>query len=196
MKSQPTPLKTSNRLLSDAEYIQGLKANDEEIVHNFFYEFCNYIINDIRVSVMQGILEYDELVSELYIYLSKDGWHKLDTFQGINGCHLRSWLARLCWRFFLQRREILLGQPSDENVDVAIVKDAEADSFDIEVWMDVESTFSAMSNTKYVMVLRMLLREGYSPEEVARALGTTVSNIYNIKHRAILQFVQTYCERD
>ena len=95
----------------------------------------------------------------------------------------------------MHRREALLGLPSDDSVDVSAEKSIDTESLDIEMWLDVESTFAAMSNQKYVMVLRMLLHEGYSPEEVAKALGTTVSNIYNIKHRAIVQFVQTYCDK-
>ena len=195
MKPKDLLIGKQTEQLTDAQYIQGLKENNSEIVHRFFYEFCNYMLNDIRISVLHGTLDYDELVDELYIYLSENQWHKLDTFQGLNGCHLKSWMVRLCWRFFVQRRPLFLGLPGDDNVDVVTIKSEQPDDFDIEMWLDVESTFSAMSNPKYVMVLRMLLHEGFTPKEVAQALHTTISNVYNIKHRAIVQFVETYCRK-
>ena len=195
MKPHLLPVGRRVNELTDAEYIQGLKENNSEIVRFFFYEFCRYTLNDIRNSVFHGTLDYDDLVDELYLYLSENQWHKMDTFQGLNGCHLKSWMVTLCWRFFVQRRQSFLGLPDNENVDVATLQSVPSDEFDIEMWMDVESTFSAMPNPKYVMVLRMLLHEGFTPQEVARVLHTNIANVYNIKHRAIVQFIQTYCEK-
>lgn len=81
--------------ISDAEYIIGLRSGNDHITESFFYGLCGYTLNDIRFSLMQNMIEYDELVNELYIYLSKDNWHKLDTFAGLNGCSLCSWIVRV-----------------------------------------------------------------------------------------------------
>lgn len=184
--------KGKNVSLTDADYIRGLKAGDAEITHKFFYELCHYTLNDIRVSLMHKRQEYDDLVNELYLYLSPNQWHKLDTFSGLNGCHLQSWMVPLSWRFFMQRRSYLLGFATDENEDITTMKSEAADDFDIEVAMDVEQTFGAMPNKNYVNILKMLLVEGYTAEEVAVKLGTNADNVYNIKHRAIVQFIRIY----
>ncbi|MCM1141568.1 MAG: hypothetical protein NC453_23600, partial [Muribaculum sp.] len=70
--------------------------------------------------------------------------------------------------------------------------DISEDSLNLEIAMDVESTFKRMSNKRYVQVLKWMLVDGYDADEVAKLLGTPVSNVYNIKHRAIEQFVETY----
>lgn len=178
------------RKISDTEYIAGLKRSDNHITKSFFYGLCSYTLNDIRFSLTQNVIEYDELVNELFIYLSKDNWHKLDTFAGLNGCTLRSWIVRISWRFFMNQRERLLGIVA-ASVDDGQISDT-IDNFDADIAMDVESTFSRMTNDRYVQVLKWMLVEGYDADEVAARLNTSVSNVYNIKHRAIVQFVEVY----
>jgi len=37
--------------------------------------------------------------------------------------------------------------------------------------------------------------EGYAAQDVADMLGCKVENVYNIKHRAIVQFIELYGRR-
>jgi transcriptional regulator len=62
----------------------------------------------------------------------------------------------------------------------------------MEISMDINATFQSMENKRYVKVLKWILVGGYNSEEVAKMLDTTESNVYNIKHRAIVQFAHTY----
>lgn len=176
---------------SDNDYITGLKKGDSAITRSFFYTLCNFTLNDIRWSLMQGRLDYDELVNELYLYLSVNNWHKLDTFEGKNNCSIKSWVVTLAWRFFMQNRTKLL---YGECVDYGKVGSSMAtnDHLNLDIAMDVESTFSRMTNQRYVQVLKWMLIDGYEAEDVAKFLNTLPANVYNIKHRAILQFVKTY----
>lgn len=176
--------------ISDTEYIAGLKSGNNHITESFFYGLCNYLLNDIKYSLMESNIDYDELVDELYIYLSKDNWHKLDTFAGINGCSLCSWVTRITWRYFLKRREHLLGKVTRDITEVSISDCTK--NLDTEIAMDVNTTFERMPNKRYVQVLQWMLLEGYDADEVAAKLNTTVANVYNIKHRAIVQFVEIY----
>lgn len=176
--------------ISDADYIAGLKSGNAMITEAFFYGLCNYMLNDIRYSLMQGKVDNDELVNELYLFLFKDNWHKLDTFAGLNGCSLCSWTTRITWRYFLKQRERLLGRVS---VDISERQVGDTtDNLDAEIAMDITATFDKMPNKRYVQVLQWLLVEGYDAEEVAAKLNTSAANIYNIKHRAIVQFVEIY----
>lgn len=182
--------KNIRQQISDVEYILGLKSGDNHITETFFYGLCNYMLNDIKYSLMNGNVDYSELVSELYIYLSKDGWHKLDTFAGINGCSLCSWVTRIAWRYFIKQRERILGKVA---LDITQMQLGGAkDNLDVEIAMDVETTFERMPNKRYVQVLQWMLVDGYDADEVVAKLGTTSANVYNIKHRAIVQFVETY----
>ena len=176
--------------ISDTEYIAGLKSGNNHITESFFYGLCNYLLNDIKFSLMEGNVDYDELVNELFIYLSKDDWHKLDTFAGINGCSLCSWVTRITWRYFFKQRERLLGKTALDITDTQVSHTT--NNLDTEIAMDVNTTFERMPNKRYVQVLQWMLVEGYGADEVATKLNTTVANVYNIKHRAIVQFVEAY----
>lgn len=176
--------------ISDAEYIDGLKRGDNHITEAFFYGLCNYTLNDIKYSLMQNAAEYDELVNELYMYLSKNDWRNLDTFKGLNGCTLRSWMSNITWRFFNKRREHLLIS-IDSNIDNLTDGDY-VDSLDELIAKEVEDTLAEMSNEEYAQVLRWMFIEGYDATEVATMLDKKVSNVYNIKHRAIVQFMNVY----
>lgn len=183
---------TLKKVYSDFEYINGLKSGDALIVQSFFYSLCCYTLNDIRWSLFHNNIEYDELVNELYIYLSTENWHKLDTFIGRNDCSLKSWMVKLSWRFFIQRHNQLIANSFNAEIEtVKNLSDSE-DLFSTDIAMDVNSTFERMENKRYVQVLKWMLIDGYNAEEVAQLLGTSVSNVYNIKHRAIVQFVETF----
>lgn len=177
---------------SDNDYIVGLKRGDANVIKTFFYSLCSYTLNDIRWSLMQGRIDYDELVNELYLYLSTDNWHKLDTFEGKNNCTLKSWMVRLAWRFFLQQRSQLLFDGYLNEYEKGDGREETEDTLNLEIAMDVESTFKRMVNKRYVQVLKLMLIDGFDADEVAKILDTQVSNIYNIKHRAIVQFIETY----
>lgn len=176
--------------ISDAEYISGLKKGDNHISELFFYGLCNYLLNDVKYSLMDGNVDYDELANELFIYLSKDNWHRLDTFVGINGCSLGTWVTRIAWRYFIKQRERLLGKAALDIMDVKNCKTT--DNIDAEIAMDVNTTFEKMPNKRYVQVLQWMLVEECDAEEVATKLNTTITNVYNIKHRAVIQFIKVY----
>ena len=52
-----------------------------------------------------------------------------------------------------------------------------------------------MQNRRYADIIRLLLIEGYPAQDVAEMLGMKVSNVYNLKHRAIVQFIELYGQR-
>lgn len=182
-------LDTISVIYTDNEYVLGLKNGDGTITRSFFYTLCCFTLNDIKWSL--GLIDYDELVNELYIYLSEHDWHKLDTFEGKNGCSLKSWMARLSWRFFMQQRGRLMN-PNSCNYESSGLPLISDDQLDREIAMDVDTTFNRMANKRYVQVLKWMLADGYDANEVAAFLHTHVSNVYNIKHRAIVQFIETY----
>jgi hypothetical protein len=55
--------------------------------------------------------------------------------------------------------------------------------------MDLKSIISRIDNPRYRLVLHKLLLEDASPEAVAKQMGVTVANLYNIKKRAMSVFL-------
>ena len=56
--------------------------------------------------------------------------------------------------------------------------------------MDVEALLERMKNQRYALVIRLLMLEEQTPEEVAKRLLVTVDNLYNIKRRAMLALTE------
>lgn len=194
--SKMAPIPTSSLAgftpLPDERYIDGLKSGDPVVTHSFFYDLCRYTLTDIINSLMGRTLDYDDLVNELYVYLSTDNWRKLDTFRALNGCRLSSWVSVVAWRFFMRSRPRLLHQATADLAEVERQPPTADIDIEIEISIDVENTFAAMPNKRYANLLRLLLIEGYDSAEAAKRLETTVDNIYNLKRRAIQQFIATY----
>ena len=179
---------------TDAIFIKALKMGNNEISRQFFYKEIVGILHKIRMEVFRGNVDFDELVSELYIYLSRDNWTKFDGFDGKNGCRLRTWMIPVAWRYFMSIRERLLKtEKIDDNSGV--IKDSIRDDLRIQIAIDVNAVLSRMPNQRYAEIIRLLLIEGYASQDVADMLDLKVENIYNLKHRAINQFIELYGRR-
>lgn len=179
---------------TDVIFIKALKMGNNEISRQFFYKEIGGILHKIRMEVFRGNVDFDELVSELYIYLSRDNWTKFDGFDGKNGCRLRTWMIPVAWRYFMSIRERLLKtEKIDDNSGV--IKDSIRDDLRIQIAIDVNAVLSRMPNQRYAEIIRLLLIEGYASQDVADMLDMKVENIYNLKHRAINQFIELYGQR-
>lgn len=179
----------------DIAYIEGLRNSEGRLCHRFFYEEIVGILHRIRIEVFHGQTDFDEMVNELYLYLSKDNWAKFDGFEAMNGCRLRTWMIPVAWRFFVSARERLMNSEivSEESESVSRSTN---DDLRIQIAIDVNAVLTKMPNQRYAEIIRLLLIEGYAPTDVADMLGMKVDNVYNLKHRAIGQFVELYGDRN
>lgn len=178
----------------DAIFIEALRNGNNEVSRQFFYKEIGGMLHKIRMEVFRGNVGFDELVSEFYIYLSRDNWTKLDGFDGKNGCRLRTWMIPVAWRYFMSIRERLLRtEKIDDNSGV--IRDSVRDDLRIQIAIDVNAVLSRMPNVRYAEIIRLLLIEGYASQDVADMLDLRVENIYNLKHRAINQFIEMYGQR-
>lgn len=175
----------------DAIFIEALKSGNNEICHQFFYKEIGGILHKIRVRVFCSNIDFDELVNELYLYLSRNNWLKLDSFDGKNGCRLRTWMIPVAWRYFMSIREKLLNSKNDEDC-IGAIRDSTNDDLRIQIAIDVNAVLLKMPNRRYAEIIRLLLIEGYAAQDVADMFDMRVENVYNLKHRAIAQFIEIY----
>lgn len=178
----------------DAEFIRMLKEGNKEGINRFFYGEIVGILREIQSKIYQDQVELDELVIEMYLYLSENNWKRLDCFDGKNGCRLRTWMIPVAWRYFMSIRERLLHTENNEGKPDAI-RDYANDDLRIQIAIDVNAVLSKMPNRRYAEIIRLLLIEGYAAEDVADMLEMRVENVYNLKHRAITQFIKLYGKR-
>lgn len=175
--------------MTDKEIIEGLINRDNRITAYFLQKYRPLFLCAIQV-VFNYPVDKDECINELYIYLMKDDAAKLRAFEyrSTLGC----WLKKVVIRYFRdlrdsrrviedQSKEPLYEKRSEDHKDDEVIDMLSAD----EAKQDMERLFALMSNERYVMVIRALVLEDREPEQVARFMGITVANLYNIKKRAL-----------
>lgn len=183
----------------DAEIIVGLKSSDPAIrdfyVNRLFYKELKPLLCTIQYSLFKGTVDYNELVNDLYIHLSRENWAALDSYRGDNQARLSSWISRVAWHYFMNSYRRLSRVLSDEDGVLESMKPYAVISDD-DIRMDIEKVLKLMPNRRYAEVLKLNLYYGYPAEDIAVLMNTTVSNVYNIKHRAVMQFISIFGRRN
>lgn len=164
--------------------IDLLIARDEQATQQFFFQDCRPLFMSIAHTIFEEKVNYDELISELYLHLMEDDARRLRQFQGRSSIY--QWIKTVAIRFFLEKRDEMIENDSEEHL---LEQAATINTIETEPrWsakMDVENLFALMPNKRYVYVIRRLVLEEASPQTVADELGVTNDNLYNIKKRAI-----------
>ena len=178
--------------MTDREIIQGLIARDNRVTRDFFFVRCRPLFVSIIQKVFGRDMEYDEFVNELYLYLMEDDAKRLREFEYRSTVY--QWLKVVAVRFFIKKRREMI-----ENSRREPLYDGDSDPIDDKVAddsnrhqasADMEKLFALMPNKRYVLVIRRLILEDDEPAQLAKAMGVTVDNLYNIKRRAMAQLTQ------
>lgn len=168
---------------NDKQIVSGLLINDPDIIEFFFYKKCSSMFGYIAKCIFDGHVDTDELVNELFIYLSNNNWYKLKQFAYKSS--LTTWVGVVAIRFFQKRRTSLIEKDSSETL-------LSKASIEETVWInerriDVERALRQLPNERYRKVIFELDLLDRDPKDVAKELKTKVSNLYNIRRRAHLQ---------
>ena len=170
--------------MTDQEIISSLIARDPKVTAQFFFTDCRPLfISVIRRVFGTQIVEYDEIISELYILLMENDAKKLRSFKFEST--LYQWLKTTAIRhsLLLKSKAKVIDDESQEPLNNCHRELSLAESS--QARMDMETLLRQMKNKRYALVIRLLMIEDRTPEEVARQLCVTVDNLYNIKRRAI-----------
>ncbi|MBP5715363.1 MAG: sigma-70 family RNA polymerase sigma factor [Prevotella sp.] len=174
--------------MSDKEIIDGLINGDDIISRQFFMENCRPLFMTIINKVFSYHVDYDEFVNEFYIYLMENDAARLRQFEG-RSC-LYQWLKTVALRFalLLRKRSVVI----DMNTDLPLYTKDNIPSDDS--WkhskIDIDNLLGRMHNERHVYVIRRHLIDGIDEPTLAAELGIKVSNLYNIKKRAITALTQ------
>ena len=171
--------------MTDQQIIQGLIARDNAITQEFFFERCKPLFYAIIRKVFSYEVDYDEFVNELYVYLMENDAARLKQFKGRSS--LYQWVKVTATRFFIKKRDLLI---EDLSKETPLEEEAIMEKPAIASLLDVQRLLDAMPNRRYAMVIRKLMIEEYSPEELATEMHITTDNLYNIKRRAMMQLMQ------
>ena len=171
--------------MTDFEIIEALIARDNGVTQEFFFQRCRSLFYAIIHKVFDYEVDYDEFVNELYIYLMENDAARLKQFEGRSS--LYQWLKVTATRFFIKKREQLIG---DQTNDTLYKEENIKDNPMSASVLDVQRLLDAMPNKRYAYVIRKLVVEEYTPEELSAEMHITTDNLYNIKRRAMMQLMQ------
>lgn len=170
--------------MTDLQLIERLIARDERVTMQFFYKDCRPLFMSVIHNVFHDKVDYDELISELYIHLMENDAHRLKQFEGRSSIY--QWLKITAIRYFLEKRDKMIEKDSEQHL---LEQAARSETIEVspqwEAKMDVHYLLSQMPNRRYAYVIERLVLDECSPQRLAEELGVTVDNLYNIKKRAM-----------
>ena len=173
--------------LTDRELVELLLANDQEAIEYVFFYRCDGMFAHIIHGVFLSQGKKEELVSELYLYLSQNEWERLRKFEF--KASLFTWLTVLAVRFFKKKQ---ISQTKLVAIDPQLIvetRKSEPDDFDIVREMTRLELYKAIDKLSKPRERYALLAEltGKSADAIAEDMGCTVSAVYNLTKKARLE---------
>lgn len=173
--------------MTEQEIIKGLIDRDNRITEEFFFNKCRPLFCRIISLVFSYEVDYDEFVNELYVYLMENDAQKLKNFEYRSSVYM--WLKILAIRYFIKKRGRMIDDtphnPPYEGLELIAGEDNKEDAK-----ADLERLLKQMPTPRYANVIKMLLIEDWEPNNLADKMGITTANLYNIKHRAMVQLTR------
>ena len=177
----------------DAQLVAELLAGNEGALHYVFYDHFNPLLkmNAYKAAGTKQV-EYDDLVQELYLYLSDNDWEKLRKYNPERP--FINWFSVVSYRFFKDfscsmidlSNQIPISNMNDHQT--AFMSNGTIGT----IMMDIKHAISKLKPPRDSEILEALLLRDEEPETVAKRHNVTVDNLYNIKRRAIAKLIKQH----
>ncbi len=178
---------------SDARLVADLLANNEQAVQYLLYEQYNPLLKHNAQKAAGGKpVEYDDLVQELYLYLSANNWDKLRRYDARQP--FVNWFSVVSYRFFKDFSRSMID--SGQQMPISSMNDQPESSPDDAmtmtgtILMDIRAALAKLWPPRDRQVLEALLLHDETPEDVASRYNISVDNLYNIKRRTLAKLAQ------
>lgn len=184
--------------MSDREIVEGLIARDEKITRLFFFVKCRPLFYSVIAHFFSYPVDYDELVNELYVNIMANDAQGLRSFSYQSS--LCQWLKRVAYNYFSHKckRERFIEDKSreeekdeEQRLEYGLLHREVAVEVDTHIAvMDIKALLSNMKNERNRYVLEKLFIEAYDYDELAKMMGISKANLYNIRKRAVDELSQ------
>lgn len=179
------------RYSTDRQFVADLLANDGKALECLLYDRYRSLL---RFNAMKAApnVPVDDLVQELYLYLSADSWARLKKYD--SDLPFERWLSVVSYRFFKDfslrmidsRRQIPITNIEDQKL-----LDAGTTQM-TQMMIDIKNGLDELEPPRDREILSALLIHDEEPQEVAERFNVTVDNLYNIKRRALARLIQKH----
>lgn len=172
------------RNLTDQEIVEKLLARDPVVTEWFYFVKCRPLFLSLMKKLFDYSIEYKEFVNEVVLFLMENDEHRLRSFDFQST--ITHWLRRCLVRHFIRNGKVMIDDTSKEppypyegsEVDVVSQINAKLD-------LDILLKILAKDNPRHSYVVKRILVDDAEFKNVALELDVQVSNLYNIKKRAI-----------
>ena len=177
----------------DAQLVAELLAGNEGALHYVFYDHFNPLLkmNAYKAAGTKQV-EYDDLVQELYLYLSNNDWEKLRKYNPERP--FINWFSVVSYRFFKDFSCSMID--SSNQIPISNMNDHQTAFISNgtigTIMMDNKHAISKLKPPRDSEILEALLLRDEEPETVAKRHNVTVDNLYNIKRRAIARLIKQH----
>ncbi len=182
-------------MMDDLALIECVVASDEAAVAFLLVDRCGEKLKYLALSRFKTLgLEFEEVISELFLHLQKNDWKALRDFRGASrsgrSCKLEGYISLIASRLLWKKMDRAMKEPDwvsalvdEEGNEVYPAVDESSDRLQIQA--DVLEMIQRLKKPKERLVLMKYKIEGYSTEEVAVLLKTSPANVYTLCNRAI-----------
>jgi RNA polymerase sigma factor (sigma-70 family) len=179
------------RYSTDRQFVADLLANDGKALECLLYDRYRSLL---RFNAMKAApnVPVDDLVQELYLYLSVDNWARLKKYDP--ELPFERWFSVVSYRFFKDfslrmidsRRQIPITKIEDQRLLNAGTTQMN------QMMMDIKKGFDELEPPRDREILTALILHDEEPQEVANRFNVTVDNLYNIKRRALAKLIKKH----
>lgn len=206
----------SGKIVTDKELVNSLIARDEAVTEEFFWVCCRPLFCSVIFNVFKHKIDknedvhkddyYNEVVNMVYEYLMKPGKekdeaHNLKTFNFQSS--IFAWIKLIILRLIIKKKADVI---EDQTSETPFIREGEVEltsTENDEAKEEVEAIFMFMlfdqsgkkkkgkeldAAKKRIELIRKLVLEGEDPANVAKSLNIKISNLYNLKKRALDDF--------
>lgn len=176
---------------TDRQFVADLLANDGKALECLLYDRYRSLL---RFNAMKAApnVPVDDLVQELYLYLSADNWARLKKYDP--ELPFDRWFSVVSYRFFKDfslrmidsRRQIPITHIEDQRLFNAGTTQMN------QIMMDIKKGFDELEPPRDREILTALILHDEEPQEVANRFNVTVDNLYNIKRRALAKLIKKH----
>ena len=177
----------------DAQLVAELLAGNEGALHYVFYDHFNPLLKmNAYKAAGTKLVTYDDLVQELYLYLSSNNWEKLRKYNPERP--FVNWFSVVSYRFFKDFSRSMID--SSDQIPISNMNDHQTAFMSNgtigTIMMDIKHAISKLKPPRDSEILEALLLRDEEPETVAKRHNVTVDNLYNIKRRAIAKLIKQH----
>ena len=179
------------RYSNDRQFVADLLANDGKALECLLYDRYRSLL---RFNAMKAApnVPVDDLVQELYLYLSTDNWARLKKYDP--ELPFDRWFSVVSYRFFKDFSLRMID--SRHQIPITKIEDQRLLNTGTtqmnQIMMDIKKGFDELEPPRDREILTALILHDEEPQEVANRFNVTVDNLYNIKRRALAKLIKKH----